>query len=72
MSTLLAVFTMVVVVSALGFGIAVWWMAVSPTYRPNTSNTGGRSGRLMTKMLLGLLVLVLVIFGPVAQLMGMI
>lgn len=68
MSTLPAVFAMVIIVPALGVGIAVWWMAVSPRYRPTTSNSTNGIDRLLTKVLLGLLGLGLVLFGPVAQL----
>jgi hypothetical protein len=72
MSTLPAVFAMVVVLPALGIGITVWWMVVSPWYRPNTITVSERSNRLIMRVLLGLLMLGLVVFGPVAQLLGII
>jgi hypothetical protein len=61
-STVSAVFALVLVVSALSVGIAVWWMYISPAYCPANESEGvGVSPDI--KVLLGIVLVSLLIFG---------
>jgi hypothetical protein len=57
-----AVFALVIVVPALSIGFAVWWMYISPAYRP-TNESEGLDVPPAGKVLLGIVLVSLLIFG---------